>query len=998
MIQLRVHTEYNFRHSYGKLDAVLDQARGAAMAITDRGTWGHVQFYHKALKRGIRPLLGAEVAVIPELVAQRLPYRSMVLLARTSAGLSELYGAMTKANAQHYYWPRLTYADINQLSDEVLVLAGPHPDLTRLTRRENVFLELQPSAPVWTQHALRQYADWPTVVTADNAYPAMSDRTAYEVMMGREAQYRTTPMHLPTEDEFRLAIPGVTDAHFALTERIASLCQATLPKAENVHYPTVVSLRSLCETGAGPLGIDLTNPVYAQRLERELALIEEKRFTDYFLVIADMVQTAKQTMLVGPARGSSAGSLVCYLTGITDVDPIKHQLMFERFIDVTRADLPDIDIDFPDLKREQVITHLQQRYGAANVGRIGTISRYKAKSAIGDVAKALGIPLWDLKDFTGAIIERSTGDARAQFCLADALELDIGKATLAKYPGLAMTAALEGHARHSGMHAAGLIVANQPVSTYCTIDHTGAAQLDKYDAERLGILKIDALGLRTLTVLEDVLDQLGRPAEWLRTYPLDDAEAFAVFNAERWAGLFQFEGYALQSLTRQMKVQEFTDIVAITALARPGPLHCGAATDFIQRRIGREPIQPLHALAEPLTADSYGIVIYQEQVMAVGRVIGQLSWEDVSQLRKAMSKSLGEEFFNQYWVKFEAGAITQGLASDEARAIWEKICTFGSWAFNKSHAVSYGLLSYWCAVLKARHPLEFAAACLRHAKDEPQSQRLLRELLRSGVAVRPFDPARSQLDWTVQDGVLLGGLLAVKGIGPAKAKALLRARDSGTLTVAQRRLLAACQTPYDDLFEGQRCWGVLYDPTQWTMSQQRGRRVWQVPLTPERQLTLGPMSDGDPPVVVAIETIQDNGEYVFLGKLMEKNLRDLNEYGNVVKRGGRLVERNNLFLNLMLEDDSGSILATIDRWLYPTLGKPIIEAGKIGDWYLWRGIIAHQWRKVLVRGVRWLGPAIPLPRAPLPVEPPAPPPPGRKRFRLTGGTQLTLWPTEGSSS
>jgi DNA-directed DNA polymerase III PolC len=486
-------------------------------------------------------------------------------------------------------------------------------------------------------------------------------------------------------------------------------------------------------------------------------MIKEKGFEDYFYVIADLVAAAKKVMLVGPARGSSAGSLVCYLLGITDVDPIVHDLMFERFIDITRADLPDIDIDFQDTKRELVIKHLVRKYGQERVGRLGTINRMKAKSALGAVAKQINVPPWEINDVKEAVIERKGGDARAAFCVMDALDtLDVGKALLEKYPAMRNAAYLENHASHSGMHAAGVVVTNDRLSKYGTIDRSGTIQLDKKDAEAINLLKIDALGLRTLSVIQDCLDQIGKEREWLVEYPLDDVEAFAVFNEERYAGVFQFEGYALQSLTRQMKVKEFNDIVAITALARPGPLHCGAATEYIERRTGQMETVHLHRLAEPITTSTYGTVIYQEQVMAIGRVLGQLSWEDVSELRKAMSKSLGDEFFNKYWVKFEVGAVAQGIDSKEARSIWDKICTFGSWAFNKSHAVSYGLVSYWCAVLKAHWPLEYAAACLRNAKDPDQTIKLLREIKLEGYDFKSVDPARSELTWTVKDGQLLG--------------------------------------------------------------------------------------------------------------------------------------------------------------------------------------------------------------------------------------------------
>jgi len=328
-----------------------------------------------------------------------------------------------------------------------------------------------------------------------------------------------------------------------------------------------------------------------------------------------------------------------------------------------------------------------------------------------------------------------------------------------------------------------------------------------------------------------------------------------------------------------------------------------------------------------LTEETYGTVIYQEQVMAIGRRFGQLSWEDVSELRKAMSKSLGEEFFNRYWEKFRAGAQGHGIAEQEARRVWEKMCTFGSWAFNKSHAVSYGLLSYWCAVLKARHPLEYSAACLRNAKDEDQAIKILRDLTKEGFSFLPVDPQRSGLTWSVVDGQLLGGLTNIKGIGPKTAEDIITRRTIGKqFTPKMAKLLIAPVTPYDDIFEAERRFGAWYaDPAA-------------------HKVTSGAISH--------IQDIQAAGDYVFIGRLKEKNLRDLNEYGNVVKRGGRKVARFNLFLNLVVEDDTGSIIIRINRRDYPKWGKPIVESGKIGDWYLWKGRITEEgWRLVHIE--RW---------------------------------------------
>jgi len=936
MINVRARTEYSFRKAYGPLSKVIEACEGDAIGIADSGTWGHVAFNNACRKSGKKPLFGVEIPIVGDsTVREKQPANGMCFIAKNNTGLKEIYELVTRSTSKEnfYYFNRLGYSDLFDVSDNVIITSGTHPEwgMLPLTRKNDLYIEMNPMS---TRKALDfcEAKGFKPLATSDNFFPSAKDKKAYEVLVGRNRTDRTKPMHILNEWELRSCLPWISDEAFSNTYEVASQCEVDLPVAQMISFDATKTLEQMCIEGSKKRGINLKDEVYSARLKRELDMIQEKKFEDYFYVIADMINYAKKHMLVGPARGSSAGSLVCYLTGITDIDPLKFDLLFERFIDITRADLPDIDIDFQDDRREMVIQYLRDKYGEEKVAHLGTVSRYKAKSTISEVSKELGIPAWEVNDLKGAIIERSSGDSRAAFCILDTFnDLDVGRAVLEKYPQIKIAAEMENHARHTGVHAAGIIVTEEPVHKYCSVSHqSGAAMIDKKDAEGLNLLKIDALGLRTLSVMQDILDQVGWEREELLNYPLDDKKAFQILNDEKYAGVFQFEGYALQSVTKQMKINSFEDYASITSLARPGPLNSGGTTQFIKRHTGASPVEYLHPMAEETTRITNGIVVYQEQVMRISREIGKLTWEEVSELRKAMSKSLGEEFFNQYWEKFKVGAAENDIEEDQAKKIWDNINTMGSMAFNRSHAVAYGLLSYWSCVLKSKFPLEFAAACLRNVKDDDQGVRLLREVVKEGSVYKSYDKFKSEANWSVQDGELIGGLIGVKGIGPKLAEDIINRRKlKQPLTPRQESLLDNGETPYDDIFECERRFGhIKADPASHNIV---------TPITDIQDL------DGDIP-----------GIFVFFGKLKEKNLRDMNEAVNLAKRGGRRADKNNLWLNLTFEDDTGPIIGTIDRFKYNKIGKPVVEEGKIGDWYLIKGSIKKGFRKIYVEKIRKL--------------------------------------------
>lgn len=918
MIQVALRSEYSFGKAYAPLDKLVDMADEAIGIADESSTFGHVGLYNRCRKKGIKPILGIRLQVIEKKIpGTKLWGPIYIFIATNLDGLRELYSLVKTSYDNFYYHPFLEAKDVTKLSSNVLVISENPLDGLRLD-----YLGVSP----FTSPVVRdKFSNSKTIALSSNRYLTPDDKIVYQLFAGDDMENSTKPQYILNADH-HLAICGDADA-IANTYELADRCNVEMKRSSMVRYKGKADIRQMCTFKAKHKGIDLTDERYAARLDRELELIEAKEFGDYFLIVSDMVRTAKTKMLVGPSRGSSAGSLVCYLLDITEVDPIKYDLLFERFIDVNRADLPDIDIDFPDLKREKVIKRLKEVYGDDHVRHIATVAKLKPKSAISIFAKNLCIPISASEDVKGAIIERSGGDARAAMCIKDTLETtEVGKQFIEHYPQMKLVERIENHAQHTGKHAAGILVCNDDLTYFGGINsRTDTIMIDKEEAEGLNLLKIDVLGLRTLSILEEVADRIGMPYKEYYSLNVEDPKVFKTFNDMRLFGIFQFEGYALQSVTRQMGVHCFDDIAAITALARPGPIHSGGTNLFVKRKTGQEPVSYLseHPSVVEATKDTLGIIIYQEQLMKIAREYGNLSWEDVSSIRKAASKSLGEEFFNKYKKSFVEGALTNGMKLEEIEHVWSNMMTFGSWGFNKSHAISYGLVSFWTAWAKTYYPMEFAAANMNNSRSEDSAIRILRDMVKNeGIDYVAIDPDESVDRWEISSdrNKLIGSLTNIKGIGIKKAKDIMSRRETGRLTKNQVMKLMNPETPFDILFPAQHYWGEIYS------------KPWEFGL--DRK-------------VENIEDIRGEGEFVFIGKLVDRNLRDLNEYQSVVKRGGEIIEHDTLFLNMTLEDDTDSIICTIDRFRFEKLGRKIAEQGKVGhDWYLVKGFIKGQWRRV----------------------------------------------------
>ncbi len=901
-MEIAARTEFSFREVYGPIKEVV---AAGARGIADNNSWGHFFFWKECKAQGFSPLLGVRFNVFKEFTQTRDRGDEWIAYAKGSEGLPDLYKLVALSESQFYYQPRLLYSDLADRAEALCLVGAPW--------------SFQPDFPYYT-HVHPGNVGIPTetmqAASSDNYYPLIQDEETYRLLALRGGLLRGEPMHLLGTDSL------IRSFGYEAVDNSVQIWEDykvdELPIATNVKFgikDPMSKIVSICMDRLHNQGLE-ENEEYMDRAEYELQLIEEKGFADYFLVITDMCEYAKGHMLVGPARGSSAGSLVCWLLGITEVDPLQHDLIFERFIDINRFDFPDIDIDFPDSYRNMVFEYLENKYGKERVARIGTIMQYKPKSALTDFSKVLNIPDWEIKAVKDAIIERSGGDARASFCLEDTLNLlDVGVALVAKYPQIALAARIEGHARQTGQHAAGVVICNEAITNFCGKSRNGVAQIEKKGAEALNMLKIDALGLRTLTVLQDACDVAGINYHMFYDLPLDDKEAFDILNDEKYAGIFQFEGPSLQGVVRQTGVDDFNDISAATALARPGPLNSGGTADYIERRTGQKRIVFLHPLLESITKETFGVIIYQEQVMLAVREIGKFNWADTGIIRHIMSDRQGEETFLRLSAQFIKGAAKSGVDEKTATKIWNGFVTFGSWAFNKSHAVSYGMVSYWCCWMKAHHPGAFAVGCLRHAKDPEQALRLLRELKKEGLGYVPVDPEKSELNWSLCDGKLLGGLTNVKGIGEKHARTIINCRVNNIkLPAGIQKKMDDPITPYDELFP-------ITD---------RFRNVYDNPKAFKIKKTM----------LCFCNDVQETGqetEHIVIGRLVRKSIRDLNEESSVLKRGGEILKENTMKMTFLIEDDTGMLLCSIGRFKYKKMGKPLIESIAIGQFLVVKG-------------------------------------------------------------
>lgn len=958
MQSVRYRTGFSFRAATGHIGEVLDRIAetGATVApITDRAsTFGFNKWGKACKKKGLRPVYGVELAVSTDIAGKKPVVDYWTFISKGS--ITEINRLLALATSQFRYTPLLSYEQA--LSADCFKIVGHRSDIAYLVSAAgaklpaDLYYALGPAVSKGYAFRLREAGIRPAA-SCDNIYPTEKRAAQAEIILGRGFSDQSYPQHILSDEEWVDSIShlDISDAEFEAAiqnaETILAGSTAGMVLSEFMVPDRPGTLREMCEKGAATLGVDLQDEVYSARLTRELDLIKEKGYEDYFYIVSDLVGWARERMLVGPARGSSCGSLACYLLGITTVDPIPYGLLFERFVDINRMDMPDIDIDFADQKRHLVEEYAADKYGIDHVARLGTVNMFKARSALQTTCMELDVPRWKADKALDALVKRSSADARAMDTLFDTLTTtDSGKELISEHPEiLDVLEGFEGHPRHAGQHAAGIVISKTPIRDTVAIDsRTGATNCDKKDAEDLNLLKIDALGLIQLSIFEDALALAGLPKKHLDTIPLDDPAAFAIINNSQFAGIFQYNGKALQYLANYIKSDCLEDIVSVTALARPGPLASGGANEWARRRIGADPVTYYHPVFEEHLKNSLGVIIYQEQVMTIGRDIGDLSWEDVTLLRKAMSKSLGKEYFDQFGDRWKIGALKKGISKEVADTVWDQLCAYGAWSFNRSHSVAYGLISYQCCWLKAHYPLEFAAATLQHASDIDLQLKLLREIVSEGHEYIPVDANQSTNKWTVgvrgenKMRVLVGPLQNVKGIGPKSVVKIMQARASGKkLTGREAKLLENPVTPLDSLFP-------IRDAFRKYLPNPKERNIFTEP-TPIIDIQCVPKGKPD----------QEHLVFCVLARIAP---RDENDLQNVAKRGYELRGPTQA-LNLRIMDDTDIVFAKVNRMDYDKIGAEIVERGvPLKHLYVLKGTIRSglDFRMFNVKAVRYICP------------------------------------------
>ncbi|MDP8205446.1 MAG: DNA polymerase III subunit alpha [Candidatus Electryonea clarkiae] len=839
-VHLHNHTDYSFLDGATKVKDLCNATAEMGMpavAMTDHGNLcGAIEFYQAAKKVGIKPIIGCELYLTDgsrkdkgkDIYGRTKPRYHLLLLVKNEQGYKNLMQLSSAGYLEGFYHrPRIDYEILEEHHEGLICLSGciqSHLSQTLLNSGEkeasqiagryydlfgeDFYLELQNHGIKDEIQCNRYFAElskkagYKLVATNDSHYLKKEHADPHDVLLcvqTRSDQNETDRFKF-TGQEFYLKSPEEMAELFA--EQPTALSN-TLVVAEKVEFefefgkkhfpffPLPASagelshdeyLMSLCKDGLPDRYDEVTKEIQ-DRLEMEIEIIHQKQLSDYFLIVRDFIAHAKEKGIpVGPGRGSAAGSLVSYLIGITNIDPIKYGLLFERFINPERESYPDIDVDFSDTRRAEVIEYVKKKYGEENVSQIITFGRMLAKGVIRDVGRVMNIPLKEID----AIAKKIPGVPKVtiQSTLDESPDFRNLLNSRSEYKDLLQKSlVLEGTIRNAGIHAAGVVITPEPlrelVPLYKAPDGDVTTQYDMNHLEEIGLLKVDFLGLKTLTILEGTLELLSQVGQkfTLDDIPIDDSATYRLFSAGSTIGIFQFESEGMRENLRKLKPERLEDLTAMNALYRPGPMK--NISDFIARKHGRAEIIYLHPKMEEILDETYGVIVYQEQVMKIANVLAGMSLGRADVLRRAMGKKK-QKLMDELQPEFIQGGAANGVSEKLAKKIWDLIEQFAKYGFNKSHAAGYALVAYQTGYLKTHYPAYFMAASMTTRRnDTDELIVLLDECRRMGIEVLPPDVNESEEDFTVPDEKSVRfGLVAVKNVGSAAIQAILGERIS----------------------------------------------------------------------------------------------------------------------------------------------------------------------------------------------------------------------------
>ncbi len=833
---LHVHTEFSLLDGASRIKNLVTAVKELGMdsvAITDHGVmYGTIDFYKECLKQGVKPIIGCEVYLAPGSRKERqeingVKYYHLILLAENQTGYRNLVQLVSLANIEGmYYKPRVDKELLKKYHEGIICLsacvAGEIPraliqgnkakaeslvqEYLNIFGKDNFFLEIQNHGLAEERISnaglveLAQKYNIGLVATNDCHYVSRADSEFHDILlciqMGKtiadpaRMRFNSDDYYVKSPAEMAELFKDYPEA-IANTEKIAARCQVDFEfgHIQLPYYPIPSQyaddeayLRALCEQ-ALPDRYPKSSEAVIKRLDYELSIIHRMGYDSYFLIVWDFINYSRQHGIgVGPGRGSAAGSIVAYLLGITNLDPLKYELLFERFLNPDRVTMPDIDIDFDYIQRSKVIDYVKERYGYDHVAQIVTFGTMAAKGAVRDVGRVLNMPYSQVADIAKLIPNelKITLD-KALKESADFRKLYDSDADVKKLIDLARK--IEGLPRHSSTHAAGVVIARNPLTDYLPVavsEGTLVTEFDKDHVEELGLLKMDFLGLRTLTVINDTIANIKKNRQEvidINAIPLADELTADMLCAGKTGAVFQMESSGMTNLVKDLAPRNFADLIPTVALYRPGPLGSGMVEDFIGGRHGTKEVTYMHPLLEPILKETFGVVLYQEQVMQIVQVLAGFSLGQADLLRRAMGKKKHEILLAQK-ENFLKGCAQNQIDADLATTIFDLLTHFADYGFNKSHSAAYALVAWQTAYLKAHYPAEFMAAMLTSIMDTQKVPRYIELARRMELEILPPDINASMANFSVDHEAIRFGLAAVRNVGDAAIASIVEARQA----------------------------------------------------------------------------------------------------------------------------------------------------------------------------------------------------------------------------